>query len=169
MSNKKAKRQRRVERATFEEAANGLVVWLRPMLMKIRQEFARRYKIRAPEWESMEDKLTEKLPRPCETCAVRASADFTDGNGAFIITTLGFIDACAREKGVFLCHEEKQGANEYKPAALSDGTALPCIGWMVLKSPMPEPANIGEIVGKRELAFALEAHRSWLALEADNR
>ena len=163
MSGKKAKSERRAERATFEEAAGGLVTWLRPMLMKIRQEFARRYKIRVPEWEAREDRPVAKLPRPCDTCAIRASADFSDGNTGFIFTTLGFIDACAREKGVFLCHEDKQfAANEYSPAALSDGTPLPCIGWMVLKSPMPEPANIEEIVGKVELTLALDAHRTWL-------
>lgn len=141
MSGKKAKQERR-------EATREVVDWLRPHLNRLRGEFARRLKLQRQDFP--------KMKLPCETCAFRTSADFTDGDDGFIGTTIGVVDALARGE-IFYCHQPATpesaaiyGDTKYQPRRNEKLDMLePCAGWWVLNSTTPEPLNVWDFFGEK--------------------
>lgn len=149
MSGKEAKRQRQEKRAEtdrlFGEAAQK---WLLPAMTKLRQEFARRLRIQKRKFP--------KMKLPCETCAFRTSADFTDGNSGFVQTALKFVEAQAKGHP-FYCHEAEKVNGEYVVRVNKKiGLPEPCAGWIVLNSTTPEPLDIREMLGGWQVDFMLQ-------------
>lgn len=158
MSGKKAKQQRQVVRVRQDEATHTVAQMFRNSLNKLRLEYARRFKIARQKFPEM--KMT-----PCETCAFRTTADFTDGDIGFLETTVGLITAL--DKGhAFYCHMDADdesrkvyGENKYQPLRDEEtGALLPCAGWMLMWANAPEPLDVREHLGDVIVGLAVEGN-----------
>lgn len=141
MSGKQAKR-RRTEALTADAARSKPIVveFLRGAVDKLRQEYARRLKFLRQNDPNGVEELGDILT-PCETCAFRRTADFTDGYDGFLQTSCLLVEAMD-EGQPFFCHLPKEpGDEDYKPRE------MPCIGWLTLQSPIPGPFSVRELLG----------------------
>jgi len=152
MSAKTAKRRRQQESVEFEEKQRFVVNWVRGHLNKLRREFSRRLKLQRRQFP--------KMKLPCETCAFRTSADFTDGDDGFLRTSLSFVHAMATG-APFYCHEPKKPGDDdqYRPR-FNEKLKLsePCAGWVVLYSTTPETLDIRRFLGNDEVSMMVDCH-----------
>lgn len=141
MNGKKAKRQRTAALLRdVEESKPAVVQFLRGAVDKLRHEYARRLRIIRHNDPAGAAELADVLA-PCETCAFRKTADFTDGYDGFLQTSCLLIDALDKGRR-FVCHLPKQpGDEDYRPRD------FPCIGWLTLQSPIPGPFDVRELLG----------------------
>lgn len=153
VSGKQAKRQRAVEREAVNAEMKPIVTkFLRMAVNKLRGEYARRLKIiRQNDPEGVAE-LGAALT-PCETCAFRTSADFTDGYDGFLQTSTLLVEALD-EGYAFRCHYPKgPDDSEYRPRA------FPCIGWLTLQSPIPGAFDVRELLGAEVVDIMVEGAR----------
>ena len=158
MSQKQLRRQRRhALEAEADQARPVVVKFLREAVDKLRREYARRLKaIRTHDPEGVAE-LKDVLT-PCDTCAFRRTADFTDGDNGFLQTSCLLVHAL--DNGApFYCHEPKQeGDEDYTPRA------MPCIGWLTLQSPIPgEPLQIRGLLGDTVVDTMVEGSKIFSA------
>lgn len=141
MSGKQAKRRRAVELEVETAKTTPVVVRLiRSSIDRLRHEYARRLRILRERDPEQTAELADAIT-PCDTCAFRRTADFTDGDIGFLRTSTLLIDALDRG-APFMCHLPKEDdAEDHKPAA------LPCIGWLALQSPIPGAFSVRELLG----------------------
>jgi hypothetical protein len=149
MSHKTSKRQRQQDRADVARAMPVVVNLIRGHLDKLRSEFARRLKLQRRKFP--------KMQLPCETCAFRKSADFTDGDMGFVQTTVSFVHAMDNvDKGaIFYCHERDPS----KPEGYRPRLDKPCAAWFVLNSTTPEPLNVRDFLGKEIVDYCADGNR----------
>lgn len=157
-----AKRRRRDQLDADTARAKPVVVrFLRDALGKLRQEYARRLKrIRERDPQGVAE-LGSALT-PCDTCAFRHSADFSDGYDGFLQTSTLLVHAL--ETGArFFCHEPKAagetGDYRIRKFAGPDGRehGWPCVGWLTLQSPNGgDPLNIRELLGDTVVDLMVE-------------
>jgi hypothetical protein len=153
MSAKQTKRQRAAERDS-ETAEHMMVVveFLRGAVDKLRQEYARRLKFLRQRDPGGAQDLGEALT-PCQTCAFRKPADFTDGNDGFLQTSCSLVNALDRG-AAFMCHNPKQSGDEqYTPRD------FPCVGWLTLQSPIPGVFKVRELLGGNVVDLMVEGDR----------
>ena len=150
MNGKRAKRQRAVKRdADVEEMRPVVVKFLRGAVDKLRHEYARRLKVIRQNDPEGVAALGEVLT-PCQTCAFRKSADFTDGDQGFLQTSTVLVDTLAKGEP-FMCHQPKNpGDDDYKPRD------FPCIGWLTLQSPIPGLFDVREVLGDEVVNLMVE-------------
>lgn len=153
MSGKQAKRLRASERdIKVSEMKPVVVKFIRDALGKLRREYARRLRIirrNDPEGvAALGDVLT-----PCQTCAFRTTADFTDGDDGFLKTSTLLVDALAKGRP-FVCHLPKEpGDEDYRPRE------FPCIGWLTLQSPIPGPFDVRDLLGDKVVDLMVDGSR----------
>lgn len=153
MSGKQAKRRRTAVLAAEGEKAKPIVVrFIRDAIDKLRQEYARRLKfIRQTNPEGVAG-LGAALT-PCETCAFRRTADFTNGPDGFVQTACLLVEAMAEDRP-FMCHLPKEpGDEDYRPRQ------FPCIGWLTLQSPIPGAFDVRELLGDVTVDTLIEGSR----------
>lgn len=153
MSAKQAKRQRAATRdAETSEHKTVVVKFLRGAADKLRFEYARRLRVLRDRDPVGAQDLGEALT-PCQTCAFRKPADFTDGDDGFLQTSCSLVNALDRG-APFMCHNPKQpGDEQYTPRD------FPCVGWLTLQSPIPGIFDVRELLGGRVVDLMVEGDR----------
>jgi len=153
MSGKQAKRKRTAAMLAEAEAAKPVVVkFIRNAVDKLRQEYARRLRIIRRNNPEGTAALGSALT-PCQTCAFRKTADFTDGDDGFLRTSTLLVGALAKGSP-FACHLPRQpGDTEYKPRD------FPCIGWLTLQSPIPGTFDIRQLLGDQVVDLLVDGSR----------
>jgi hypothetical protein len=90
---------------------------------------------------------------PCETCAFRKTADFTDGETGFLQTSCELVAALDKGRR-FVCHYPKEPGEDYRPRE------FPCVGWMALQSPIPgDPLDVRALLGDGVVDTMVEGSR----------
>ena len=152
MSGKVAKRRRQSERAEIARTMPVVVQFIRGAVDTLRGEYARRLKAIRQNDPKGAAELGGALT-PCTTCAFRKTADFTDGDDAFLKTSCSLVAALASDHP-FLCHHPKEPGEtgDYRPRE------FPCIGWLTLQSPIPGTFNVRKLLGDRVVDLCVDGN-----------